>query len=93
MFCVRESEKPYFNILIEKKGKLCSKKFKKKIASRQLAPKTYDHVAALYIFKADYIKKTNHLLNGKLAPYKLHLLKSIDIDDKEDFELVKNFKK
>ena len=36
--------------------------------------------------------QTNHLLNGKLAPYKLHLLKSIDIDDEEDFELVKNLK-
>ncbi len=95
MFCVRESWKnPYFNILIEKKGKFrVVKNLKKKIASRQLAPKTYDHVAALYIFKADYIKKTNHLLNGKLAPYKLHLLKSIDIDDKEDFELVKKILK
>jgi len=59
-----------------------------------MAPKTYDHIAALYIFNTDYIKKTNFLLNGKLAVYKLPLLKSIDIDDKEDFELVKKiFKK
>jgi CMP-N-acetylneuraminic acid synthetase len=69
------------------------KNSKKKIISRQLAPKTYDHIAALYIFKTSYIKKTKHFLDGKLASYKLPLLKSIDIDDKEDFELVKKIKK
>tara|TARA_B100000963_G_scaffold228699_1_gene199426 strand:+ start:1738 stop:2463 length:726 start_codon:yes stop_codon:yes gene_type:complete len=91
MFCVRESWKnPYFNILIKKKNKFkVVKDLKKKIFSRQLAPKTYDHIAALYIFKSSYIRKTKYLLDGNLAPYKLHLLKSIDIDNREDFDLVK----
>ena len=91
MFCVRKSWKsPYFNILIKKKSKFqVVKSSKKTIISRQLAPITYDHIAALYIFKTSYIKKTKHFLDGRLASYKLPLLKSIDIDDKEDFELVK----
>jgi len=91
MFCIRESWKnPYFNILIKKKYKFeAAINLKNNISSRQLAPKTYDHIAALYIFKTNYIKKANHFLDGKLASYKLPLLKSIDIDDKEDFALVK----
>jgi CMP-N,N'-diacetyllegionaminic acid synthase len=91
MFCVRDSWKnPYFNILIKKNDKFyVANKLKNNIASRQLAPKTYDHIAALYIFKTSYIRDTQHFLDGKLASYKLPLLKSIDIDDKEDFELVK----
>lgn len=91
MFCVRSSWKnPYFNILLKKKSRFhVVKSSKKHIISRQFAPKTYDHVAALYIFKTSYIKKTKHLLEGKLASFNLPLLKSIDIDDKQDFELVK----
>jgi CMP-N,N'-diacetyllegionaminic acid synthase len=95
MFCVRESRKnPYFNILVKKKGgyKILNS-LNKKVAARQLAPKTYDHVAALYAFNTSYIKKTKHFLDGKLIAYKLPLLKSIDIDDKEDFELVKKILK
>lgn len=95
MFCVRESWKnPYFNILIKKNSKFqVANKLKTKIVARQLAPKTYDHIAALYIFKTSYIKKAKHFLDGRLASYKLPLLKSIDIDDKEDFELVKKILK
>ena len=95
MFCARDSWKnPYFNIMIKKNDRYqIVNGSKKKIVARQMAPKTYDHIAALYIFNTDYIKKTNFLLNGKLAVYKLPLLKSIDIDDKEDFELVKKILK
>ncbi|MAH97774.1 MAG: hypothetical protein CMA12_00285 [Euryarchaeota archaeon] len=91
MFCARESWKnPFFNILIKKNNKFyVSNTLKKNITARQQAPKTYDHIAALYIFKTSYIRKTKQFLNGKLAIYKLPLLKSIDIDNKEDFELVK----
>jgi len=96
MFCARESWKnPYFNILIKKNNRYKVVNYlKKKIVARQLAPKTYDHIAALYVFNTSYIKKTKHFLDGKLSTYKLPLLKSIDIDDKEDLELVKKiFKK
>lgn len=95
MFCVRKSWKnPYFNILIKKKNRFCIvNRLKNKIVSRQLAPKTFDHIAAMYIFNTKYINQTKHFLDGKLTSYKLPLLKSIDIDDIEDFELVKKILK
>jgi len=95
MFCARDSKKnPYFNILVKKGYKFqVVSPLKKNIVARQLAPKTYDHIAALYIFKTSYIKKSKNFLDGRLAWYKLPLLKSIDIDDKEDFELVKKIVK
>ena len=91
MLCVRDSWKnPYFNILVRKNNKFyTSINSKKKIVSRQKAPKTYDHVSAIYIFKTSYIKKSNYLLDGKIAPYKLPLEKSIEIDNKDDYNLVK----
>jgi len=95
MFCVRNSWKnPYFNILKYKNKKYFSVvRLKKKIFSRQLAPKTFDHIAAMYIFKTDYIRKTNHLLDGLLKTYKLPLIKSIDIDSPGDYSLVKKIMK
>ena len=89
MFCARESWKsPFFNILIKKNNKFYVSNTLKKYYSKTTSSKTYDHIAALYIFKTSYIRKTKQFLNGKLAIYKLPL-KSIDIDNKEDFELVK----
>ena len=95
MFCVKNSWKnPYFNILKYKNKKFFPViKYKKKIVSRQTAPKTFDHVAAMYIFKSDYIKKTNHLLDGLLKTYELPLIKSIDIDTPDDYNLVKKIMK
>jgi CMP-N-acetylneuraminic acid synthetase len=91
MFCARKSWKnPYFNILENKNNKFfVSKKLNTKIVSRQKAPTTYDHIAAMYIFKTSYIRKTKHLFDGKLKHYELPLIKSIDIDSIEDYELVK----
>lgn len=95
MFCSRDSWKnPYFNILIEKNKKFeVVNKLKNRIVSRQKAPKTIDHVAAMYIFKTSYIKKTNFLLNGKLETFNLPLSKSIDIDTKDDYDLIKKIMK
>ena len=91
MFCVRDSLKnPHFNILIRKNNRFyTSIEGDKKIVSRQKARKTYDHIAAMYMFNTNFIKRSNHLLDGKIAPYNLPLEKSFDIDDKEDFNLVK----
>jgi len=95
MFCSRASWKsPFFNILIKKGDKyVVVNETKKKIVSRQKAPKTIDHVAAMYIFNTKFIRNSKHLLNGKLKNFTLPLLKSIDIDTKEDYELVKKIKK
>ena len=96
MFCTRKSWKnPFFNILIKKnKGNfVTASKTNKIILSRQKAPKTLDHVAAMYIFNSNYLRKTKHLLNGNLKEYNLPLLKSIDIDNREDYEIVKKIMK
>ena len=91
MFCARKSWKnPYFNILEKSNKKFSvSKSLKNKIVSRQKAPVTYDHIAAMYIFKSSYIRKAKHIFDGKLKHYELPLNKSIDIDSIEDYELVK----
>lgn len=95
MLCGRDSWKnPYFNILIRKNKKLyTSIECDKKIVSRQKAPKTYDHVSAMYMFHTTYIKKSKHLLDGKIALFKLPLDKSIEIDNREDYNLIKKIMK
>ena len=95
MFCSRDSWKnPYFNILLKKNGKFeVVNRLKNRVVSRQKAPKTIDHVAAMYIFKTSYMKKTNFLFNGKLETFDLSLSKSIDIDTKDDYDLVKKIMK
>jgi CMP-N-acetylneuraminic acid synthetase len=95
MFCVRNSWKnPYFNILRYKNKRFSTAiKHSKKIVSRQMAPQTFDHVAAMYIFKSDYIRKTKNFLDGKLFPYKIPLNKSIDIDTYDDYSLVRKLMK
>ena len=95
MFCIRESSKnPYFNILVKNNNKFkIANNLKDKVVARQRAPKTYDHIAAMYIFHSDYIRNTNHFLDGNLYGFEIPLLKSIDIDSREDFELVKKILK
>ena len=90
LFCCSKSWKnPYFNILEEKNGKFVTAKYSKRITSRQKAPITYDHIAAFYYFKVSYILKSNYLFEGKLDKYNLPFYKSIDIDDNNDYEMVK----
>ena len=64
------------------------RKINKNITARQNAPKVYEHVAGLYIFKKKYILKTNNFLSGKLNGFKVSMLKSFDIDSILDFKLV-----
>lgn len=90
LFCCSKSWKnPYFNILEKKKNKFTTSKHSIKIISRQKAPVTYDHIAAFYYFNVRYISKSNYLFQGKLEKYDLPFWKSIDIDDKDDYEMVK----
>ena len=91
LFCCSKSWKnPYFNILEKKNGRfVSSNKQSKQINSRQKAPITYDHIAAFYYLNTKYILKTNYLFTGKLEKFHLPFHKSIDIDDKDDYEMVK----
>ena len=82
---------PYFNMVEKlKKGSLAiSKKSKKKILSRQKAPSVFDIVANVYCMKADFLKKSNNLFDGKIYGYEIDQKKSIDIDTHHDFQIVK----
>jgi len=91
-FCITEAKKnPYFNMIEYKNKKyvLSKKKKQNKITARQNAPKVFEHVAGLYVFKRDYILKSKHILDGTIYGYKVSMLKSFDIDSILDFKLVK----
>ena len=86
---------PYFN-MVEKtnKGSLkISKKPKKNISSRQSSPSVFDIVTSVYCMKADFLKKSKSLFDGKIYGYEIDQNKSIDIDTDYDFEIVKMFLK
>ncbi len=82
---------PYFN-MIEKKGKkiFLVKKLSKNISRRQDAPKVYDMNASIYIWKRDFLLKTNKIINPKTSIYIMPKERSIDIDDKFDLDMVRN---
>ena len=50
-----------------------------------------DIVANIYCLKAEYLKKSDHLLKGNILGYELKQNKSFDIDSKYDLEIVKMF--
>ena len=81
---------PFFNQIIERKNKISIvKKSKKKIVSRQLAPKVFDLNASIYIWKKYILLKSEKLINKKTGLLKMKPERSIDIDDKLDFKIVK----
>jgi len=93
LFCICRSKKnPYFNIM-KKTGRgykiFSNINSRMKIFSRQRAPITYDHVAAFYMLKRDYLLKKKSLFAGNLDGYELEDYKSIDIDSKFDLDIVK----
>ena len=65
VFAITKSHKnPYFNMLLEKKGKLkIAIKKNKKIFRRQDAPKSFDLTTVCYVFKPDYIKSNFNLFS------------------------------
>ena len=95
-FCITPAKKnPYFNLMEYKNRKyILSKKLKnKKITARQNAPGAIEHVAGLYYAKKNYILKCKNLFEGKIFGFNVPLLKSFDIDNKEDFKLVEKLLK
>ena len=59
------------------------------ISSRQTAPKVYDMNAAIYIWKRDILLKKESLFNKNTGVYIMPKHRSIDIDDKLDYKIVK----
>ena len=64
------------------------KKFKKNISRRQDAPITYDANGSLFIWNRKSLINFKSFLSKKTVFYEMPENRSIDIDDKLDFELV-----
>ena len=88
---------PYFNMFVEKGGKLniisktggLVKNFKsKKIYRRQEAPNCFDLTTVCYVFKPDFVMKTNDMFSGKIGFVKIPKQRTIDIDDEFDYKIV-----
>jgi len=98
VFAITDSTRnPYFNMLEKKHGKIniLSKiglawSFRsKKIHRRQDAPKCFDLTTACYVFKPEYIKKTQDLFSGKTGFVLIPRIRSIDIDDHLDYKIAR----
>ncbi len=90
LISVSESNRnPYFN-MVERKKKLISlvKNNAKKITRRQDAPRVFDLNASIYIWKRNFLLKSKKVINPKTSLYIMPKKRSIDIDDKFDWDLV-----
>ena len=67
------------------------KKTKFNIYNRQEAPKIYDVNASIYIWKRSSLLKSKNIINSNTGLYVMPKSRSIDIDDIDDFELVKYY--
>lgn len=89
LFSVCESKKnPYFNMVEKINGKLKMVKIGKNINSRQLAPKVYDVNAAIYIWSRNALLRKKSFFSKKTDFYVMPRIRSVDIDDKNDWDLV-----
>ena len=90
---------PYFNIIEIINGKVRKvKNIKKNFFRRQEAPKTYDMNASIYIWNRKTLLKSisSAIEKGekwKIIFYEMPTSRSIDIDSKIDFQLVKLYLK
>ena len=95
MLMVTESNKILFNMLKMKNG-FTDIVIKDRLHTRrQTAPKTYDHVAGVYIIKK-FLLKSKNIFDGKVKGYFVDNICSFDIDNYSNFEiaeaLTKNIK-
>jgi len=81
---------PYFNQVMYKNSYLdvvCNSK--KKIVRRQSAPQIYDLNASIYIWNRKSLLSSIKTINKKTILFEMPYSRSIDIDDKLDFMMVK----
>jgi CMP-N,N'-diacetyllegionaminic acid synthase len=92
--CCVSKKSPYFNIVEKKKGKIFTSKFiSKSISRRQDAPITYDLNASIYIWKRKILENCKTLYTKRTVLFVMPQERSIDIDTKFDFRVVKSFLK
>ena len=93
LISVTKSKKnPYFNMieLNVKTKKIKLVKNNGKFYTRQNAPKVYDLNASIYIWDKNTLLKNNSVINNKTVIYEMPEERSIDIDSKLDFKIVKS---
>tara|TARA_B100002019_G_C21166787_1_gene546270 strand:- start:199 stop:888 length:690 start_codon:yes stop_codon:yes gene_type:complete len=91
----KSSKNPYFNMVSIMNGRIKPvKSSNKKIFRRQDAPQCFDITTVLYIVKFKFILKCSNLYQTKNMSYILVPKKrSIDIDTKFDYDLVRSITK
>lgn len=84
---------PYFNMVKLNNQKYCKliMKSKKKYYRRQEAPKVYNMTTSIYATTPKYILNSKNIFDGKVKGLMIPFERSIDIDNKFDFELAKIF--
>jgi CMP-N,N'-diacetyllegionaminic acid synthase len=90
LFSVCDAKKnPYFNMveIVKKRIKLV-KTANTIVKSRQEAPKVYELNASIYIWNRDVLLKKNTLITKKTGIYIMPVQRSLDIDNKFDFDIV-----
>jgi CMP-N,N'-diacetyllegionaminic acid synthase len=89
LLSVCESKKnPYFNMIELKRNGIRLIKNKKKITSRQSAPIVYDVNACIYIWSRKALISEKSFFSKNTGIYVMPRERSIDIDDKNDWDLV-----
>ena len=91
---VRDAERnPYFNMVEydKKKNLVISKKTKNNIFRRQDAPEVFDMTTVVFILKPSFLRKKNHIFEGKMNFVKIPYYRSIDIDNKTDLFMANSF--
>lgn len=80
---------PYFNqVMIKNNNVQLVKKSKNVIVTRQSAPKIYDMNASIYIFKRQTLIRSREIFPKKTIVYLMPEERSVDIDNKLDFQIV-----
>jgi CMP-N,N'-diacetyllegionaminic acid synthase len=84
---------PYFHYKLSKK--LLLKSFFKKInhARRQDLPPSYFLDGSIYIVRVNYFLKKKKIINNRMTGFVISKIKSFEIDDEIDYEIMKFLKK
>ena len=84
---------PFYNMVKKENSFFKLVNFKKKIRSRQLAPKVYDMTTVSWMLKSETIIKNNFLFDDKVVGFLVPKNRAVDIDDKYDFQYALLLKK
>ena len=94
LITVNEARKnPYFNMVEFSNNGLRLVKNKKIYVTRQESPKVYEMNASIYYWKRTFLINSAKVVNSNTGIYIMPYHRSVDIDDKYDFSIVKALSK